>query len=829
MSSLSTSTSTGIASLSTGLGNAVQYDDASHTKVTLGGAGSTTPVTLTNVAAGVNPTDAVNFSQLTSLSTSTSTGISTAQSGVTSLSTALSTTDSNVAVLSTSTSTGISTTQSGVTSLSTALSTTDSNMASLSTGLTNSVQYDDTSHTKVTLGGAGSTTPVTLTNVAAGVNATDAVNFSQLTSLSTSTSTGISTAQSGVTSLSTALSTTDSNVAVLSTSTSTGISTAQSGVTSLSTSLSTTDSNMASLSTGLTNSVQYDDATHTKVTLGGAGSTTPVTLTNVAAGVNPTDAVNFSQLTSLSTSTSTGISTAQSGVTSLSTALSTTDSNVTALSTSTSTGLSSLSTALTATNSSLASLSTGLGDSVQYDDASHTKITLGGAGSTTPVTLTNVANGVNPTDAANFGQLTSLSTSTATGLSTAQSGVTLLSTGLSTTNSNLTQLSTSTSTAISTAQNGVASLSTGLSTTNSNLASLSTGLTTASSSVSALSTGIANGTVGLVQQVGGAPGNGTITVGANTGGTVVDFTGTAGARQLTGVAAGTAPTDAVNVSQLQAVASVANDAVLYDNASHAIVTLGGVGASSAVALTNVAAGAITATSTDAVNGSQLFALQAQITSLGSSSLAGQAPQGAPASSGNAATSKYVAVNSSGSAASATGAESVAIGGNATASSGNSVAVGSGAQASGAGSSAVGANAVAAAPNSVALGAGSVASDANSVSVGSLGHERTIANVAPGVNPTDAVNMQQLNSVQQGVNAVARQAYSGVAGATALTMIPDVDPGKTLAVGIGSGNYKGYTAVAIGFSARVTDNLKVKGGVSTSASGSVVGAGVGYQW
>jgi autotransporter adhesin len=111
----------------------------------------------------------------------------------------------------------------------------------------------------------------------------------------------------------------------------------------------------------------------------------------------------------------------------------------------------------------------------------------------------------------------------------------------------------------------------------------------------------------------------------------------------------------------------------------------------------------------------------------------------------------------------------------------------------------------------------------------LGHERTISNVAPGVNPTDAVNMQQLDSVQQGVNAVARQAYSDIAGATALTMIPDVDPGKTLAVGIGSGNYKGYTAVAIGFSARVTDNLKVKGGVSTSASGSVVGAGVGYQW
>ncbi|WP_316251712.1 YadA family autotransporter adhesin [Paraburkholderia sp. UCT2] len=374
----------------------------------------------------------------------------------------------------------------------------------------------------------------------------------------------------------------------------------------------------------------------------------------------------------------------------------------------------------------------------------------------------------------------------------------------------------------------MASLSTGLSTTNSTVALLSTSVSTATSGVSALSTGIATGTIGLVQQVGGAPGNGAITVGANTGGTSVDFTGTAGARHLTGVAAGTAPTDAVNVSQLQAVASVANDAVLYDSAAHNSVTLGGVGASSAVALTNVAAGTISATSTDAINGSQLFALETQISSLGNGSLGAQLPQTSQSTVASTS-SQYVSVNSTGSAASATGTESVAVGGNSTASSAHSVAVGSGAQATGSNSSAIGSNAVAAAPNSVAVGSGSIANEANSVSFGSLGSERTLTNVAPGVNPTDAVNMSQLNSVQQGVNALARQAYSGIAGATALTMIPDVDPGKTLAVGIGTGNYKGYSAVAIGFSARLTDNLKIKGGASTSGSGSVVGAGIGYQW
>jgi autotransporter adhesin len=233
-------------------------------------------------------------------------------------------------------------------------------------------------------------------------------------------------------------------------------------------------------------------------------------------------------------------------------------------------------------------------------------------------------------------------------------------------------------------------------------------------------------------------------VGATTGGTSVNFAGTVGARQLTGVAAGSAPTDAVNVSQLQEVASVASDAVLYDSASHTSVTLGGVGAGAAVALTNVAAGAVTATSTDAVNGSQLFALETQISSIG-----GKVTQISQTveNIGGPANSKYVTANSTGSAANASGNEAVAIGGNSAASADNSVAIGSGAQSTGSGSSAIGANASASAPNSVALGAGSIASEANSVSVGSPDHERTITNVAPGVNPTDAVNVQQLSSVQ----------------------------------------------------------------------------------
>ena len=81
---------------------------------------------ITNLAAGTvsaASTDAVNGSQLSSLSTSASTGISTAQSGVTSL------------------STGLSTTNSSVTSLSTGLSATNSNVVSLSTSAS-SLEFD---------------------------------------------------------------------------------------------------------------------------------------------------------------------------------------------------------------------------------------------------------------------------------------------------------------------------------------------------------------------------------------------------------------------------------------------------------------------------------------------------------------------------------------------------------------------------------------------------------------------------------------------------------------------------------------------------------------
>src|SRR5690606_23596362 len=85
--------------------------------------------------------------------------------------------------------------------------------------------------------------------------------------------------------------------------------------------------------------------------------------------------------------------------------------------------------------------------------------------------------------------------------------------------------------------------------------------------------------------------------------------GSAGAeRKITNVAAGSADTDAANIAQLKAVDKQVADldqlAVKYDDASKTIITLNSGGV--ATTITNVAKGAETSTSTDAVNGSQLW-------------------------------------------------------------------------------------------------------------------------------------------------------------------------------------------------------------------------------
>ena len=84
---------------------------------------------------------------------------------------------------------------------------------------------------------------------------------------------------------------------------------------------------------------------------------------------------------------------------------------------------------------------------------------------------------------------------------------------------------------------------------------------------------------------------------------------------------------------------------------------------------------------------------------------------------------------------------------------------------------------------------------------------------------------RINGIQNQVNDVARTAYSGIAGAAALSQL-QIAPGKDFAIGIGAANYRGYSAGAVGIAARINENLQVKGGYTTNG---IAAGGLSYSW
>ncbi|PXX20620.1 hypothetical protein [Paraburkholderia tropica] len=106
-------------------------------------------------------------------------------------------------------------------------------------GSVDSVMYDSSAHSKVTLGGVGASAPVKLTNLANATDDSDAINMAQLKAA------GLNFDTSG-------------NV--------------------------------------VNGFVAYDDTTKKSVTFGGAGASTPVVLHNVANGSLDNDAINVAQL-----------------------------------------------------------------------------------------------------------------------------------------------------------------------------------------------------------------------------------------------------------------------------------------------------------------------------------------------------------------------------------------------------------------------------------------------------------------------------------------------------------------------------------------------------
>jgi len=248
------------------------------------------------------------------------------------------------------------------------------------------------------------------------------------------------------------------------------------------------------------------------------------------------------------------------------------------------------------------------------------------------------------------------------------------------------------------------------------------------------------------------------------------------------------------------------------------VSVGAVGAERT--LTNVAAGRISGSSTDAINGSQLYAtnqtLQQLYTSLQNlTTTVNNLPSQGPGNGTTINTYQTSVDNTK----------------NATATGSNSTAVGAGSTAT--------------ADNSVAIGANSVANTANTVSVGSVGNERTITNVAAGTNATDAVNVGQLNeaiesaknwskdyvdqrfqTVDRDLNRIGNRANAGIASAMAMASLPQAYQPNQSSAAVAVGTFHGESGVAVGVSTITESGRYVFKLNATTNSRGDTGAGVG---
>ncbi|MDV3467512.1 YadA-like family protein, partial [Stenotrophomonas sp. C3(2023)] len=354
--------------------------------------------------------------------------------------------------------------------------------------------------------------------------------------------------------------------------------------------------------------------------------------------------------------------------------------------------------------------------------------------------------------------------------------------------------------------------------------------------------GLATGTVGLVQQA--APGAG-LTVGKDTDGDNVNFAGTAGARKLSGVANGVDDADVATMAQVKAMGLIdpnngrALAALVYDDVSLARATLGG---TNGTIIGNLGDGLIAAGSREAVNGGQLWKMNADLEARWSDldSRVGTIEKGVADGSiggGNGAAPG----TGTGIGAPGVGDGSLVIGDGSKADGDGAIGVGRGSDASGDGSVAIGDGATATGKDSIAIGKGSTADGDNEFSVGSEGNERVIRNVAAGSLPTDAVNMQQMDDrfkserqyTDTRFQAVDKRmdrmgaisaAYAGMALNTA-----GLEGDNR--VGAGLGNQNGRAALAVGYQRILGEkkNVSVSLGGAFSGSERSVTAGAGFSW
>ncbi|MDR0184695.1 ESPR-type extended signal peptide-containing protein [Lysobacter arvi] len=655
-----------IAGMGSTVADAVMYDSAAHDKVTLGAAG--TPVQVTNVKAGAlsaASTDAVNGSQLytTNQAVAQNTSdIATVKSDVTTIDGRVTKNEGDISTLNTNVSNldgRVSNVEGSITSITT----------QLNNGEVGLVQQDATSRVitvaKASDGGevnfAGTAGARKLSGVAAGAvtaTSTEAVNGSQLkatndavaqnaadidtldgrvtanedsiASLDSRVTTNegdISTLKTDVTSIDGRVTKNEGDISTLNTNVSsldarvtqntTDLSSLTTNVSSIDSRVTNVEGSVTNITTQLNNGeiglVQYDDAAQAVTVAAGKGGASvdfrnaagaSRRLKSVAAGAQDEDAANVGQLKNAMGGTATydanGAYTGPAytvtnadGSTSQVNGVGDAISNIDGRVYNNTTQLQTIVTQISGGTIGLVQQSAAGANLTVGKDTDGAAVDFGGTAGARK--LVNVADGqvaAGSKEAVNGGQLQAVSQSMAAAIgggSQVNADGTISAPTFTVTNADG-----------STSQ--VHTMGDAVTQIDSRVTNIDNRITNVEGSVANITTQINNGEVGLVKQDAATK---EVTVAKDTGGTSVNVAGTAGNRTVTGVAAGVADNDAVNVGQLKQAGVISADGqarpvIAYDGSEKTSITLGD--GSQPVAIHNVADGVA---DHDAVNVGQL--------------------------------------------------------------------------------------------------------------------------------------------------------------------------------------------------------------------------------
>ena len=110
------------------------------------------------------------------------------------------------------------------------------------------------------------------------------------------------------------------------------------------------------------------------------------------------------------------------------------------------------------------------------------------------------------------------------------------------------------------------------------------------------------------------------------------------------------------------------------------------------------------------------------------------------------------------------------------------------------------------------------------------HTAQLADHEKRISSLESQTNARFGDLKNQIDDNKRNADAGIAGVAAMANIPQVTESQTFAVGAGVGTREGESAIAVGFSARASQNVVVKASVAGDTQQSwTVGAGVSYGW